>query len=142
MPTMGKRLLAVTPSVSLTVLTRIVFSRLVRFSGSAPGSFPNSSNVPFRIAIWMSSSRSVRRLASIPASSPSRRACISASLRSIDATASARPATSRGPDAAVGVRGSAPAFPSPAVGGFLLGVCVTCVSLDPAGLVTFCWTRH
>ena len=40
MPTTGKRLLAVTPSVSPAVLTRIVFSRLAGFSGSAPGSFP------------------------------------------------------------------------------------------------------
>ena len=118
MPTTGSRLLAVTPSFSLVCLTRIVFSRLAGFSGTAPGSFPNSSNAPFRIAISMSSS-----------------------LFSSAATASASPAASRGPAAAggmaAGVEGSTLVFPSPAVGGFSPGVFVTCVSLDPSSICRF-----
>lgn len=107
------------------------------FSGSAPGSFPNSSNAPFRIAIWMSSSRSVRRRASILASSPSRRACISASLLSIDASASARPATSLGPPAADGVSGTAGRAPALLFLVLPLRSFVTCVSLDPASIRRF-----
>lgn len=141
MPTTGSRLLAVTPSFSLVCLTRMAFSRLAGFSGTAPGSFPNSSITPFRIAISMSSSLFSRRCRSTSASSSSRRARVSASLFSSAATASARPAASRGPAAAggmaAGVEGSTPVFPSPAVGGFSPGVFVTCVSLDPASICRF-----
>lgn len=123
MPTTGSRLLAVTPSFSLVCLTRMPFSRLAGFSGTAPGSFPNSSITPFRIAISMSSSLFSRRCRSTSASSSSRRARVSASLFSSAATASARPAASRGPAAAggmaAGVEGSTPVFPSPAVGASL-----------------------
>ena len=43
MPTSASRLSALTCGSSPAFLTGIVFSRLVRLSGSAPGSFPTSS---------------------------------------------------------------------------------------------------
>ena len=103
MPTTGSRLLAVTPSFSLVCLTRMAFSRLAGFSGTAPGSFPNSSNAPFRIAISMSSSLFSRRCRSTSASNSSRRAWSSATFLSIDANASAGPAASDAFGATVGL---------------------------------------
>ncbi|MFY4470588.1 hypothetical protein [Bifidobacterium longum] len=59
----------------------------------------------------------------------------------MDASVSAGSAVSRGPDADVGMFPDAivatPAFLSPAVGGFLLGVSATGVSLDPASIRRF-----
>ena len=77
----------------------------------------------------MSSSFFSRRCRSTSASSSSRRACKRASLASMDASVSTGSAVSRGPDADVGMFPDAivatPAFLSPAVGGFLLGVSAT-----------------
>ena len=59
----------------------------------------------------------------------------------MDASVSYGSAVSRGPDADVGMFsdaiGATPAFLSPAVGGFLPGVSVTGVSLDPASIRRF-----
>ena len=85
----------------------------------------------------MSSSFFSRRCRSTSAPNSSRQACISASLLSSDATASARPAASREPPAAVGASGTAgraTGLPFPA---FPLRSFATGVSLDPASICRF-----
>ena len=133
MPTASNRLLAVTPGLSLDCLTRMAFSRLVRFSGSAPGPFPNSSRVPRRIAISTSSSLFSRRCRSTSASSAFRRAWSSSTFLCIDANASAGPAASD----EFGTAGRAPAgFPALATA-FPLSVSDTGSSLDFASICRF-----
>ena len=116
-----------------------VFRGWSGFPGLRPA-FPNSSNVPRRIAISMSSSFFSRRCRSPLASSLSRRACIFTSLPSI--AMPARP-PGRVPRSGCGHRygirrhGPHVGFSFLAVVGFFLGVCITDVSLNPASIYRF-----
>lgn len=98
MPTSASRLSALTCGSPPAFLTGIVFSRLVRLSGSAPGSFPTSSADPFMIASLISiarhSARNRSRSASYAAISPRRTSgsvCGAPALRSGSSFATAVP---------------------------------------------------